>query len=380
MTLASIRVSRFVPFAATALVALAGLAIAGPLTPPSGPVASSYKTLGEVEPRIALSLANTPGDADSIFKITARGSYYLTGNVTGVAGKHGIEIAASNVTIDLEGYSLIGVAGSLDGIRTTTLSLPNITIEHGVVSDWRNSGIDLVSQSAVGSVVRDIRAHNNGVGGSFSGIRVHNHSLIEDCISSQSSAYGFDIYANCRVVNCVARSNGSNGFDSASQTSYSGCNSFANGGIGIRTDGSSSVLDCTASQNVGAGISVTDGSLVSRCVAGMNASGIVLQGKSTAIGNTCRSNQSAGIHVVTGSDNRIEENHCVSNVTGIIVATPSNLIVKNTCASNTLNWSIIANNVYGPIIDRTTAVTPAVNGNAAAAAIGTTDPNANFTY
>jgi len=102
------------------------------------------------------------------------------------------------------GHSLIGVAGSLDGIRATTPNLPNITIEHGVVSGWRNTGIDLVAQSAVGSVVRDIRAHNNGVGGPFSGIRVHDRSLIEACVSTHNSAYGFDIYFLCRVVNSIA--------------------------------------------------------------------------------------------------------------------------------------------------------------------------------
>jgi hypothetical protein len=71
------------------------VSVAGPLSPPGGPVASTYKTLSEVEPRTAVSLANTPGDADSLFKITQPGSYYLTGNIVGVAGKHGVEIAAA---------------------------------------------------------------------------------------------------------------------------------------------------------------------------------------------------------------------------------------------------------------------------------------------
>ena len=55
--------------------AIAALALAGPLNPPAGPVTSTYKTLTEVEPRIAINLTNTPGDANSVFKITQRGSY-----------------------------------------------------------------------------------------------------------------------------------------------------------------------------------------------------------------------------------------------------------------------------------------------------------------
>lgn len=60
----------------------AGSAEAGDLNPPAGPVSPTHKTLTEIEPRTAISMANTPGDADSLFKITQPGSYYLTGNIT----------------------------------------------------------------------------------------------------------------------------------------------------------------------------------------------------------------------------------------------------------------------------------------------------------
>src|SRR5262245_32112399 len=98
--------------AATLLAAVMSATIciakAGDLNPPLGPVAPTLKTLTDVEPRIAISAANTPGDADSVFRITQPGSYYLTGNVTGVAGRHGVEIAANSVTLDLNGFDLAG--------------------------------------------------------------------------------------------------------------------------------------------------------------------------------------------------------------------------------------------------------------------------------
>ncbi|MCL4222042.1 MAG: hypothetical protein KJZ65_11815 [Phycisphaerales bacterium] len=63
-------------------LSLIGLELsAGPPDPPSGPVASSYKTLAEVEPRIAIKATNTPGDANSVFRITQSGSYYLAGDI-----------------------------------------------------------------------------------------------------------------------------------------------------------------------------------------------------------------------------------------------------------------------------------------------------------
>src|SRR5438105_3055049 len=107
------------PVCAAILVGGAWWVSAGDLNPPAGPVAPTHKTLTEVEPRIAINATNTPGDANSLFKITQPGSYYLTGNITGVAAKNGIAIAASGVTLDLNGFDLLGVASSLDGVSVT---------------------------------------------------------------------------------------------------------------------------------------------------------------------------------------------------------------------------------------------------------------------
>ncbi|MBC7772077.1 MAG: hypothetical protein H7210_06265, partial [Pyrinomonadaceae bacterium] len=119
------------------VVAFAGIiaytAWAGPLDPPAGPVTPTFKTLSEVEPRTAINTANTPGDADSRFKITQPGSYYLTGNITGVAAKSGIEIAASGVSLDLNGFDLVGVPGSLDGITLAANNFNGLEIRNGSV-------------------------------------------------------------------------------------------------------------------------------------------------------------------------------------------------------------------------------------------------------
>ena len=75
------------------------------------------KTLQQVEPRTPVDATNTPGDGDSSFKITQSGSYYLTGNITGVTGKHGIQIEASNVTLDLGGFRIL--SAGIDGINVS---------------------------------------------------------------------------------------------------------------------------------------------------------------------------------------------------------------------------------------------------------------------
>jgi hypothetical protein len=92
------------------------------------------KTLDEVEARIIVNASSTPGDVTNSFIIKAAGSYYLTGSITGVAGKHGISIQANDVTLDLNGFALIGggtgpVAStyrthSWDSISTTAACRP----------------------------------------------------------------------------------------------------------------------------------------------------------------------------------------------------------------------------------------------------------------
>lgn len=67
----------------TACLGAPGIAFAGDLNPAPGPIAPTHKTLTEIEPRIAISAANTPGDADSMFRTTqprpynAAEGYYL---------------------------------------------------------------------------------------------------------------------------------------------------------------------------------------------------------------------------------------------------------------------------------------------------------------
>ena len=340
-----------------ALVAGSGLLLAGPINPPAGAVGSSMKTLAEVEPRIAISLANTPGDADSLLRITQPGSYYLTGNVTGVAGKHGIEIAASGVTLDLNGFQVGGVPGSLTGVYVSLNSATSITVRNGSISNWGGSGLDTVACEATGTLLKDLRCADN----SNHGIRLYRFGRAVNCSADRNAAYGFDSYSYCAIDNCGANGNGNNGIDGATSSRVTGCVCTNNGGVGIEVGQSSSVRDCTVTTN--------------------NGSGIHTSGQCTISGNICSENPAPGAGIsVTGTDCRIEGNSCTGNGTGLSVSSSGNVILRNTCASNVLNWAISSGNVYGTIVDRTSAAGGAVSGNSAVSTLGTTDANANFSY
>lgn len=349
---------------AAAVLAATAAGFGGPLDPPAGPITPTYKTLTEVEPRTVINDINTPGDADSIYRITQPGSYYLAGNVAGVVAKRGIEIASDGVTIDLMGFDLSGVAGSLDGIATTLSSLSSVSIRNGSVRNWGGRGIDLRTQGVRGGSLLDIRAIANGAGG-----------------LAVSHAFS--------VVRCSAFMNTGDGINGGFTSTVSDCSAWFNTGNGFWLGDTVTITNCAADSNQQNGIFAGNGCTVSACSSRLNLlNGIRVNGHCIILNNTCINNgvaasDGAGIHVVF-EESRIEGNHCTDGDRGIDVDGPGNMIIRNTCANNTVDFAIAANNIYGPIIDRripaAVASTPAVNGTAAAGTLGSSDPNANYSY
>lgn len=128
--------------ALVASVAVIAVVTAGPLNPPAGPVASSYKTLSEVEPRTVVSAVNTPGNAGSTYVISVPGSYFLDRELVGQGSKAGITITAANVTLDLRGFTLRGVAGATAGIvLNAPAGAAQVEVRNGILRDWPQAAI-----------------------------------------------------------------------------------------------------------------------------------------------------------------------------------------------------------------------------------------------
>ena len=332
----------FVPMFCLSIATLAAAAYishAGPLNPPAGAVASTYKTLSEVEPRIAINATTTPGTATATFRITAPGSYYLTSNLAGEAAKNGIEIASPGVTIDLNGFELQGVPGSLDGIATTAVDLYAIAILNGAVRSWGGDGIDLGTNLSGGARISGVRAASN-IG---AGIRAGRGSEVSHCTATSNSGEGIATGSGCTISSCTC---------------------VGNTGSGISTGVECIIIECAVRLGGGDGIVASGGCQILNNASGSN-------GQATTTGANIR---------LTGADNRVEGNNCTSCDQGIVATTSGNLIIRNSCSGNATNWVLAANNIYGPIIDRQGAVTAAVSGSSAVSVLGTTEPNANFTY
>ncbi|MFG0275796.1 MAG: hypothetical protein ACF8QF_12150 [Phycisphaerales bacterium] len=378
---------------------LAGLlavpaSMAGVLTPPGAP-GPTMKTLDEVEPRIPLGPLTTPGDADSVYRITQPGSYYLTGEVLGQAGSYGVQIEASDVTLDLMGFTVRGVSGARSGLIVSGGAQTGVTIINGVFRDWPEYGASVGAET---SIVRNAQFIANGFDGlsirsgvvesctarenAFSGFRAQQATTFRNCAAEDNLGDGINSGINSSVINCVALLNGDDGIYGGSASTIIGCSAQQNDGDGFEVAFGSTITGCGARANGERGIRAAD-SLVERCVTDVNALDGVLVASDSVVrdclssGNGTDPAGGAGIRV-TGSDNRLEGNTVLDNDIGIDIDSAGNLVARNTAAGNPTPYDIIVNNKVGPVV-----VAPnsgAILGAAGGAGLGSTYPCANFSY
>ncbi len=225
-------------------------ALAGPLTPPPGPVTSTPGA----EARIAINATNTPGDATAKFVITQPGSYYVTGNidVSALLNTSAIRIAANDVTVDLNGFVIKGtpsntqplilVVGS--GVGTNK---GNVTIRNGTVRDGGSDGINSLTNAAETIRLYDIVSRNN-LG---SGFQLTSRSFVQNCVAQNNNNMGFNATSasNCSFINCTADANSNNGIAGGNGTILRNCLSTANGAFGFLLGSSSSASSCVARAN-----------------------------------------------------------------------------------------------------------------------------------
>ncbi len=316
----------FTVVSALTLATTAGLLIAGPLNPPAGPVAPTYKTLGEIEPRTAINAANTPGDATSLFIISQPGSYYQTGNVTGVSGKCGVSVRASNVSIDLNGFALSGVPGATSGVACPAAQT-QVEVRNGAARNWPDSGVHT-------NLVRGGRLHGLRLAGNFIGARAGVACEVSDC-SATDNTHAFVGGQNTLFRACtVDGGDAGDGFDTAS-----GC----------------SFLDCVVT-NCTVGVYPAFGAVVSRCGFYENAVGLQVFHHTRVTGCTFTSldANSVGIKMDANSGYAVIEDNSFSvlgsGAVGAQFAGIGHVLVRNQfvgCTTDT-SGSYSADDILGP--------------------------------
>jgi len=326
----------------------AGGAQAGPLDPAEAPASTPGP-----EPRIAINAQNTPGSANSVFRITQPGSYYLEADVLGESGKNGITIAASTVTIDLNGFALIGVSGSLFGIATQG-TRGQMHVRNGTVRQWGSGGINLF-EGGFGrdSRIEDVAAIQNsgiGIGGA-------DYPVIRRCLSSGNGGSGIQTRFRALITECHVSNNSSVGILFGSGSLVVGCFAVQGNGVGIQGGPNGTMVGCKSASNGSHGYNVGGSCIVRDCA---------------AIGNS-----GTGIRFVE-SANTAEGNVCTGNTRGVEAIGGDNLIIRNKCSGNTTaNWEIAAGNNC-LVVSATSG--GAISGDSGGTSIGSTDPNANYTF
>ncbi|MEM0983134.1 MAG: hypothetical protein AAGI17_04190 [Planctomycetota bacterium] len=238
-----------------AALMLSSIALAGPLTPPPGGVQSTGKTTNQIEPRTFLSQANTPGDADALFVITQPGSYYLEGNIQAPAGRSGIKISTSGVTLDLNGFSITGTSTSPNGIEFVDPSFGRFQqfhIRNGHISGFTDNGIS-GNVRAAGGTITDITAADNGQ----NGIAVEDSFVIENCVARNNGRIGFVVNRDCILVDCIARGNGSDGFAVNFINRLDRCHAVFNAGDGFQVGRANRLTNCYAQSNETSGFNLS---------------------------------------------------------------------------------------------------------------------------
>lgn len=185
----------------------------------------------------------TPGDtAGYPITISQPGAYRLDSNLTVSPNTYGIYVSASNVDIDMNGFTLAG-----GGTATWGVISPNSEsrIHDGVINRFRYSGIYLRGSSWV---IDDMQIVRNGtLGVDATGAQL---ITIKDATVTANGSTGLRVGADGRIETSNVSRNGADGVSCAARCYVAGNSVNANtlNGILIDNDGGT-VIDNVASNN-----------------------------------------------------------------------------------------------------------------------------------
>ena len=195
-----LRLTKMIQFTGFVLLLSAGFypsvtSAQGSLTPPGAPGATML-ALSQIEPRTPVDAVHTPGDSVDKFIISQPGSYYLTTNVIGVSSEEGINISANNVTLDLNGFSVIGPSTAYSGILISS-GTSNAIVKNGIISGWGTF------YDGVQSAGSNVRLENLNVSGGSDGIYCGGDgSVIKNCTVNHAGQWGIYLTGSNSLVSC----------------------------------------------------------------------------------------------------------------------------------------------------------------------------------
>ena len=225
--------------------------------------ASAAHAQASIDQSKALAGSVTPGDTPGFpVTLSVPGSYKLTGNLTVPAGQSGINITVNGVTLDLNGFNIVGpntctrdyasFVVSCTEANTNNRGVQSFSVSGNTIRNGRVSGFSIGIQAGAGNVMEDLVVEHNYTGVTstlYGGAR----ALIRNVRSQHNALAGFEL-RNTLVQGSTAGENGGAGF----------------------TGFTTVILDSVSTSNLGSGIK-GDSLVVGRSVVQDNKGGNILQ-------------------------------------------------------------------------------------------------------
>ncbi|MEM8930550.1 MAG: right-handed parallel beta-helix repeat-containing protein [Acidobacteriota bacterium] len=299
------------------------------------------------------------------------GHYYLIGNLSNtVTNADGIVIDADNVTIDMNGYTLYGeIFTAIDGDDGIVIlgSQTNIKIYNGAVIGWGGDGINALNADF--SIFKDLHVSLNEGDGlvtdfnclmervtSFSngldGIEGDDGSIIFDCTAGGNDDNGIQTSEGGLVVDSASYDNRIDGFDVGAGSVVKNCSASSNGTFGFDIALGGMAIESTAYDNMSNGFDMASACILRSCLSSANQGhGVRTFANSWVIDNSFHGNVFDGMRI-SSTDCHVEGNHTTDNGrTGLAATSSGGFHVRNVARGNQTNYTIEANNAFGPIVD-----------------------------
>ena len=306
------------------VTALATTAYSGSLDP-AAPPAPTMKSLDVVEPRTAIS--SLP------FTISQSGSYYLTGNLEASGSANGIRIlgTAISVSIDLNGFSLIGEWASFTGGIAADSGAKIVSVRNGTVRGW---DVGISADYGITTRLSQVTVEGN----IYRGVQIYGGGEIENSAVIGNNQIGLLAGANTAIRHSRITGNGLTGIylfggSSSLESSFISGNGYVSTyteawtKAGIWAVSTNRIVNCLVQNNAGDGILIGDSNYIAD--------------------NHLTQNNASGISGPTGTANRIEGNYLARNIgKGISIVGTGNILMRNTAAGNVAgNYAIAPGNI-----------------------------------
>ena len=264
-----------------------------------------------------VTATDTPG-----FPVTldAKGSYVLTGNLlVGTTGISAIEVAADEVSVDLNGFLIEGPV-TCTGFKSTVSCSPTSPVGYGV------EGVPFASPPSNTEI-------KNGTVRGFpaGGIRVGDICQVEG-VRVLNNGNGISGKDSCTVIDNIVRVNDGIGIALVNYCVVRGNFVTGNDGAGISCQVGAVMIENNVESNDGLGLNLVGG-LVSHNVSNRNLTGISALEGLTAIGNSANYNSGHGIVDGNGLSLIVNNNAIGNTIYGIWVGKES-VINENNATGN----------------------------------------------